>query len=90
MSRHALLTPDVPAAAPTPSAPEAGKPYMSQAIQTLADVAAHGGVTLDDLRAYSEDDMGELLKDELRLKVHTRNKILKEWRAARKQAWRLE
>jgi hypothetical protein len=54
----------------------------SSAILTLADVAARGppGVTVDDLHGYSEDDMRELLKDELRLKVHVRNKILKEWR----------
>ena len=46
--------------------------------QALLDVAATAGVSVEDLQEYSPADLSELLKDELKLGVIERNKIMKE------------
>jgi hypothetical protein len=53
---------------------------------TLAQVARHADVPIDELLHYSLEDFTELLKDELAIKVIVRNKVLAEWRALRAQA----
>jgi hypothetical protein len=57
-----------------------------EAPTTLAAVAAEVGAVVGELLKYSEADMGELLKDELGMKVVARNRILEEWRGLRAQS----
>ena len=52
---------------------------MAQPPGTLAGVADAVGATVVDLLGYPREDLVELLKDELGLKVVARNAIVKEW-----------
>jgi hypothetical protein len=92
MSEHKGMQGGAPAGQyhePDPAQP-AGSPLPQAASMlddvTLAQVARHADVPIDDLLHYSLEDFTELLKDELAIKVIVRNKVLAEWRALRAQA----